>query len=1286
MKINLRKILSVCLLFLFAFVLLACEQQENKVNYTVNFDTHGGTNVPSQTVEKGKFASVPSPEPTYADHTFAGWYLNLDDTEQFKFATTPIESNITIHAKWAPVAITTFTIVFNVNGGDPINPVTRNQGQQIGQLPTPTRAGYTFNGWFLDQGTTQSVISSALVTSNMTVYAKWTEVVVKYTVTFNPGLGEVLPETLEVAHHGKISQPAADYLGHELAGWFKDEAFTMPWNFAVDVVTSNMTLYAKWDLIPEGTAITSQDDFYNLVLGLTTYESGSKFYLKNDLDFTGFNWDGSLFTEDPTRIHNFNLNGNGKTIKNISYQTPAQAGLIQRMSGGSVTNLTLENIEINGGTQGGILIGRVVSGSTVSITDVTLRNIKVEGHAAGVGALIGHIQGSAGLSTVTLERIAILGASVKNNNASTAGLVGDLESSKLVIKDVLVDAVVHSTGERVGGLLGEARRNSSVDTLPELVVDGAVIYVNLTGNRYLGTIVGRADNNLLNIKVGEETIAKQLPGSIANVVMMANYQVLDETNSSNGHIARFNAPDSTNAYMIAFNYNKATLNSSTASSVTYQPNNVDEDKLLSDLSKFEASMASGFNTELWTVQNGKLPMLKGMEIEGFNEVTIQKSEEVSQVQYVRDGASISPIYFEPQLGVIVGWFSDIELTTEVTEVNDAMTVYPKLLQRFTVAFDAKGGSAVASQQVLDGSKATLPTAPTRDYLSFGGWYVDESFLTQFDFETSIKENTTLYAKWVDDVKPVAEFLTEAGSHSVALNQPFEIQVKILDASVVSIVLKVGTGASFELVNQAPNPDHPYYPFASEAQMNAAMAIGLQAGFMPLTDTLTIMGTSQLINSTWKDNFEVELVLTDAPLNESVTIKETFKVEVVTVYHTVTFETDGGTTIEDVEVLEGTELTMPTNPIKAGFVFVGWFKDAGLTTPFMPNEAIMTDMTLYAKYEEFSYVPEGTAITTAQEFYNLATGVVSLSEKYYLANDIDFTGFTWTWVSSKSFTGQLDGNFKSIKNLTIVSNEARAGIWYSINGATIKNITFDNVSISSTAGTRAGIIAAEAVNNKVTLTNIVVKNSSVIGNASNGVGSLVGYLHNHADVSNITVLDTNLKNGTQATGGLFGRLGDSSASWVINVSDVYMNNVKVEGTARVGGLFGETNGNVVITLNRALLSNMIITGSGTHVAGISGRHQPVNTQTSNMADVYVNADITGTTNVNHITTDKLYQSTVNTNFFGTITGTQGGTAALSVLTEAPTEVWFTQTFESMVASPLWVYSATQGTFVLVNSQS
>ena len=70
---------------------------------------------------------------------------------------------------------------------------------------------------------------------------------------------------------------------------------------------------------------------------------------------------------------------------------------------------------------------------------------------------------------------------------------------------------------------------------------------------------------------------------------------------------------------------------------------------------------------------------------------------------------------------------------------------------YTVTFDSKGGSNIDSQSIKKGNKATKPTDPTRNGYTFAGWYKEEAYTNQFNFDTTtITSDRTLYAKWTQN--------------------------------------------------------------------------------------------------------------------------------------------------------------------------------------------------------------------------------------------------------------------------------------------------------------------------------------------------------------------------------------------------------------------------------------------------------------------------------------------------------------------------------------------------------
>lgn len=105
----------------------------------------------------------------------------------------------------------------------------------------PTRSGYAFEGWFVDESCTEAFDFSKPVTANIEIYAKWTRNV--FIVEF---LGEDggTYRTMEAPIGTTLTAPTApDIAGRDFIGWFNG---AVKWDFATDVVTEDMELTAKY--------------------------------------------------------------------------------------------------------------------------------------------------------------------------------------------------------------------------------------------------------------------------------------------------------------------------------------------------------------------------------------------------------------------------------------------------------------------------------------------------------------------------------------------------------------------------------------------------------------------------------------------------------------------------------------------------------------------------------------------------------------------------------------------------------------------------------------------------------------------------------------------------------------------------------------------------------------------------------------------------------------------------------------------------------------------------------
>ncbi len=119
--------------------------------------------------------------------------------------------------------------------------------------------------------------------------------------------------------------------------------------------------------------------------------------------------------------------------------------------------------------------------------------------------------------------------------------------------------------------------------------------------------------------------------------------------------------------------------------------------------------------------------------------------------------------------LIVGSYVDVEGALVIYNNNNKETIeilVTKVVesQRFTVTFKSNGGSNVESQKVFPGEKITKPTNPTKQadgYITyeFAGWFTDSGLTQEYDFNSEVNEDITLYAKWNSKTLSSSEIFT-----------------------------------------------------------------------------------------------------------------------------------------------------------------------------------------------------------------------------------------------------------------------------------------------------------------------------------------------------------------------------------------------------------------------------------------------------------------------------------------------------------------------------------------------
>jgi uncharacterized repeat protein (TIGR02543 family) len=134
-----------------------------------------------------------------------------------------------------------------------------------------------------------------------------------------------------------------------------------------------------------------------------------------------------------------------------------------------------------------------------------------------------------------------------------------------------------------------------------------------------------------------------------------------------------------------------------------------------------------------------------------------------------------------------------------------------LVNEFLVTFESAGGSAVEAVSVADGNKLTPPTEPTRNTYIFVGWFTDLNHQNQYDFDSTVTSNLTLYAKWNADL--VAQ-MQKVDEDALALDMPttpvLESMLTLPSKGLVNNSNIIWTSSNPQVVNRNGVVFHPTF--------------------------------------------------------------------------------------------------------------------------------------------------------------------------------------------------------------------------------------------------------------------------------------------------------------------------------------------------------------------------------------------------------------------------------------------------------------------------------------------
>ena len=334
----------------------------------------------------------------------------------------------------------------------------------------------------------------------------------------------------------------------------------------------------------------------------------------------------------------------------------------------------------------------------------------------------------------------------------------------------------------------------------------------------------------------------------------------------------------------------------------------------------------------------------------------------------------------------------------------------------TVTFNSNGGTEIAPKEVVSGLKIKAPETPTKDKYLFRGWYEDDTFSVEFNFNnTPITSDITLYAKW------------EAA---------YSINEIRLAGDIQYGTVSVGTLPSFNprTTTDSITIDRTNSAWAYKMQNGLWSRFGLETP-TAVNDGKTNYGYDFNVktNDGYQLASDLKVIYNDEDVTSTVKVQkyawgayvtvDLGKANGTPVVYTITFNSNDGSSVASQDVNAGEKLEEPTPaPTKAGFTFDGWYEDSTFSKKFDFNTPITDSMTLYAKWTENKYT-----LT-----FDANGGSGTMTPKADLTGEYTLPANEFTAPSGKQFKGwSLTTDGETVTKVDMTENKTVYAIWKDI---------------------------------------------------------------------------------------------------------------------------------------------------------------------------------------------------------------------------------------------------------------
>lgn len=248
-------------------------------------------------------------------------------------------------------------------------------------------------------------------------------------------------------------------------------------------------------------------------------------------------------------------------------------------------------------------------------------------------------------------------------------------------------------------------------------------------------------------------------------------------------------------------------------------------------------------------------------------------------------------------------------TKQNIKIEKGLTIDVKYdLDEHTLTFETNGGSAVNPVTVRHGNAVARPADPTKDKYTFIGWYADPEFTEEYDFATVLEADKTIYAKFELTSTPIGDIYVRYDV--LHIKQLPDGTYDLANAEVEHLSAKKDTTVTAVIKD---------YRATHHVNVNRTLS------------KLTGTAIQPYMGVDGKPVYTILSVYYDLD------------------FHTLTFDTMGGSKIAPETVRHGLTVAKPKDPVNGGYWFDGWYTDKTYRTPYNFATPLTQDTTIYAKW-------------------------------------------------------------------------------------------------------------------------------------------------------------------------------------------------------------------------------------------------------------------------------------------------------------------------------------------------